>query len=309
MLTVVAGTSIAAKHAMSPSPSAAARVAATGIAAGAAAALALRVRQAAAALRRGRILAANTLPYGRECGADARALLVLGDSLAVGVGATQRDHSVPGRVAGTHRGVTVHNFARTGARIAELSHQLRAAPRPHYEVVIAAAGANDVLRGTSFAALVRDLETFLAEAVDRASLVVMMNGANVGGAPVFPWCVRGILTARSRRIRDATALACAQTGASFIDFFAEPDGDPFTRDPARYFAADGLHPSSESYRVCWERVRALAPVDALLGAGAGAGARAADAPSEGRSTAEGGAPWLPPSHERTGPAPPTRSPA
>jgi lysophospholipase L1-like esterase len=253
---------------MSLSASAAARMAATGIAAATVAALALPVRQAAAGLRRGRTLAAHTLPYERECGDDARALLVLGDSLAVGVGAMQRDHSVAGRVAAAHRGITVHNLARTGARMVELRHQLRAAPRPHYEVLIAAAGANDVLRATSFSTLVRDLERFLAEAVNRASLVVMMNGANVGGAPVLPWYVRGMFTARSRRIRDATALACAQTGASFVDFFAEPGSDPFTRDPARYFAVDGLHPSSESYRVCWERVRALTLVDALLAAGA-----------------------------------------
>lgn len=240
------------------------RLAATGLAAGAATAAALRLQRTVDAVRCGRAMAARTAAFERDAGECAPAVLAVGDSLAVGVGAARPQDSVPGRLAATLPHVTVHNRARSGARLADLEAQLLAAPRERYDAMLVAAGANDVIRGTSLHAAVDRLARFLAAARSRAGLVVLLTSANVGGAPMLPWLLRRIFTARSRRLRDLAGIACAASGAYFVDLFAEPARDVFARDPSRYFGADGLHPSSESYRVCWERLCAETPLAAHL---------------------------------------------
>jgi lysophospholipase L1-like esterase len=242
----------------------AARLAATGVAAGAAALFALRLGRVAGRVRRGRALAARTPRFEREGPEAAPALLALGDSLAIGVGAQCADHSVPGRIAATFDHLVVHHRAVCGARMRDLDAQLGMAPRARYTVLFIAAGANDVLRGTPWVEVERALVRFLARATARADLVVMVVSANVGGAPALPWALRGLFTARSRRMRDLAARTCARAGAHFVDLFHEPRDDFFARDPQRYFGVDGLHPSSESYRICYERVCATAPLHASL---------------------------------------------
>ncbi len=243
-----------------------ARLAAGSVAAGAAAVLALRFGKVAGRVRCGRALAARALRYERDGPADAPALLVVGDSLAVGVGAQRPEHSVPGRLAADFPHLVVHHRGACGARVRDLGAQLRAAPRQRYAAVLVAAGANDVLRGTPIRDVQCALTRFLAEAGERAPIVVIVVSANVGGAPILPWALRRFFTARSRRMRDVAAAACVGSGAYFVDLFAEPREDRFARDPQRYFGIDGLHPSSESYRICYERVCAAAPLAEHLGA-------------------------------------------
>lgn len=227
--------------------------------------LALRIGAVAERIRCGRALAACARPYERDGPEDAPALLAVGDSLAVGVGAQSPEHSVPGRIARVFGDVVVHHRAVCGARVRDLHRQLAAAPRSHYAAMLVAAGANDVLRGTRPRDVERALLRFLEEARRRAGIVILVVSANVGGAPILPWALRRLFTARSRRMRDLAAAACARTGAHFVDLFIEPRDDFFARDPHRYFGVDGLHPSSESYRICFERVCAAAPLAAHLG--------------------------------------------
>jgi len=223
---------------------------------------AARLRPMVGAVRRGRALAARTAAFEREAGGPA--LLAIGDSLAVGVGAERPEDSVPGRVAAAVPQLTVHNLALCGARLEDLQAQLHAAPRSRYDALLIAAGANDVIRGASLHAAGTALRRLLAQARRRARMVVVLTSANVGGAPVLPWVLCRVFTLRSRRMRDLAAHACALHGAHFVDLFAEPSRDLFARDPQRYYGADGLHPSSESYRVCWERIRRETPLAAHL---------------------------------------------
>lgn len=69
----------------------------------------------------------------------------------------------------------------------------------------------------------------------------------MGLAPLVPWPLRRIYQKRTRKLRDVFKSAAEELGATYINMFYSRRDDPFTRDPARYFAPDYLHPSAEGY--------------------------------------------------------------
>jgi lysophospholipase L1-like esterase len=216
--------------------------------------------------RRARRLARSAIPYER-IGAEDRALLVIGDSLAVGVGARDPAHSVAGRIAGACPGLTVVNRARSGARIADVPLQIEAAPRRRYDAVLLAVGGNDAFRLTTRQALVRDALPAIDAARRLAPRVVVATSANLGSVPIVPWPLTRLLERRSRIVRDVLRGASRGDDVHFVDFHRPRATDPFRRSPDLYFGDDGVHPSSVCYALCFEVIaRRTGLVAALSGA-------------------------------------------
>ena len=59
------------------------------------------------------------------------------------------------------------------------------------------------------------------------------------------------------------AEASARYGAHYVVFF-RGRGDRFSAEPSRYCAADNLHPSAASYRVCFDEMGKASPLDGVL---------------------------------------------
>ncbi len=231
----------------------------------AAGACSLRAGRFALAVRRGLREARARHPYSRVREPDAPVMLLAGDSLAVGLGASSQVESVAGRLAADFPAVSIVNRSRSGARTAEVASQLRAAPLMGPVAAIwISAGGNDVLFNTPLPDLERHLRQALAAAHAKTDLVVVTAAANVGLAPLFFWPLDRVMSSRTRRVRDLFRRGCARSGAWFVDFFHEADDDPFSHEPQRFFGPDGLHPSSECYRHCHAEILACTPLRAAL---------------------------------------------
>jgi lysophospholipase L1-like esterase len=200
-------------------------------------------------LRHASAFARRASRYERELESDA-ALLIVGDSLAVGVGAERPEESLPGRIAARYPGVSIVNLARSGARAADVIRQLRSAPRRRYDAVLVAVGANDAIALTRPASFQRQLSTVYRLARRHSPVVVHAGAANIGGAPLFFWPLDRLLEWRMRRIRDIVRRTSRHHGVTFVDFFRPRDVDPFSRAPSRYYGPDGVHPSSRCYALC-----------------------------------------------------------
>ena len=250
-----------------PRPSSAAgTIRAAGVAFAALAALgAARLVGLALAVRRGRRLSRTAVAYERRRPAGA-SLLVVGDSLAVGVGARAPAASVPGRIAAACPAVAIVNRARSGARLADVPAQLAGAGGGRWDAVLVAIGGNDVLRGTRPARAAHDARHAIAQARRRSTRVVVASSANVGAVPAVPWPLDRLLQARTRRVRDTLADACSAHGAAFVDFYRPIGIDPFSRAPHRYFGADGLHPSDAAYALCFAVIERRTGLVAALAA-------------------------------------------
>ncbi len=191
-------------------------------------------------------------------------LLIVGDSTAVGTGASASTQSVAGLIAQAHPAVRIVNLAADGAKYEDFAVQLLAA-EGRFDTVLVLGGGNDVIRLTRRHRLRASVIKVAALARERGARVIMMPPGNVGNAPFFLPPLSWWMTRRSRTLHDAVREAAAQTGAAYVDLYHTSRDDPFAQRPREMHAKDGLHPSDAGYRVWLAELNQQAKLDVLLG--------------------------------------------
>jgi lysophospholipase L1-like esterase len=201
--------------------------------------------------RESRMLVAVAVRFERVEG--IKRMLVLGDSIAVGVGADTPNHSVVGRLASEKLDHSVENHSVVGARISDLFTQLGHALFEHYDLAFITIGANDIIRFKSAAKAEQELEQFLSKLRGRVDRVVFLTAGNVGAAPIVPLVLRSLYHRRTLEYHEVFQGVAERTNSTFVNLYEKPESDQFLREPDRFLAADRLHPSSEGYRLYFER--------------------------------------------------------
>lgn len=197
-------------------------------------------------IEQARSLARASEPYRQAGQPGAPRWLVVGDSTAVGTGASDARFSVPGLIGQRMPDATIDNRARDGATFADLPQQL-ATVEGRYDVVLVMAGGNDVIRLRNMDEVRGDIARTLAAAHERAPMVIVMPAGNIGNAPFFWPPLSWWMSARAREMHRAVATASARSGAVYVNLYRERASDPFVQRP-ELNAADGLHPSDAGYR-------------------------------------------------------------
>ncbi len=213
------------------------------------------------ALWRSNEVAALSEPFESDPVAASATLLVVGDSTARGTGAARSVESVAGRIGADFPFLHIDNLGTNGATTGAVVRQLSRASLDHYDLILIQVGGNDALRLTSLDRLRLQVDAALREAVALADHVVLMSTGRLGEAPAVPWPVSKVFTARARQIRDCFSAASSRHGAHYVDLFTDPEvSSPFTAEPERYYASDGLHPSGSGYGVWYSRLREQVPI-------------------------------------------------
>lgn len=197
-------------------------------------------------------------------------ILVLGDSTGVGVGAADPRESLAGLLATEFPNAEIVNASVAGARIADVLKQCREQrwSAHAFDLVLLHAGGNDVLRLTGWSALTTDAAELLEHLRDVGKRIIWMGVANIGLSPLFIAPFSWWMSARTRKASRLFAACARSAGVEFIDFFSERRHDVFSRECGKYYAADGLHPSSHSYRYCYEVLKHQTPLAVVLQAAA-----------------------------------------
>lgn len=190
-------------------------------------------------------------------------LLIVGDSTAVGTGASGPQASVAGLLAQAFPRLQIHNRARDGATFAQLPAQLGGGER--FDMVLVMAGGNDVVRLRGLKALRNDIDRVMRLALERGAVVVLMPAGNVGNAPFFFPPVSWLMTSRSRQLHALVNEAASRHGVVVVNLFRERADDPFAEQPSLN-ASDGLHPSDAGYRVWFGELMAQAALSQRLSA-------------------------------------------
>ena len=191
-------------------------------------------------------LARRSEPFEQSPPDPVLRLLIVGDSTAVGTGATSPGLSLAGLIAAGRAGLLVDNRARDGARFGDVLAQLPIAAGPRFDIVLVQAGGNDVIRLTDMAKLRGQVEQVVGKAMRLAPLVLVMPAGNVGNAPFFYAPLSWWMTSRSRELHRIVHAATQRPGVLYVDLFRERTNDPFVQQP-ELNAADGLHPSDAGY--------------------------------------------------------------
>ena len=192
-------------------------------------------------------------------GGDLLRVVVVGDSVAAGVGVREHRDSMAGRLADllhlrSGRPVAWEVLARSGADaggVAALVAGRRCWPRA--DVVAVSVGVNDVKNLRSDAAWRTGLHDLLAEIVRAApgARVFLLGLPPVDRLPALPRPLADLLGARGRRLDRIGGLVAAD--------FAEVTRLEFTGDELAAvrepFASDGFHPGAALHDVLRARDR------------------------------------------------------
>ncbi|WP_248583252.1 SGNH/GDSL hydrolase family protein [Nocardioides sp. InS609-2] len=180
-------------------------------------------------------------------------LLMLGDSIAAGLGAERAKDTLGARLAkglgkATDTSVRLRTAARVGSESSVLAEQLDALPdgyRPDAAVIVV--GGNDVTHRVPVAESVRHL----AEAVDRlhelGSRVVVGTCPDLGALRPVPQPLRSLGSRASRQLANAQREVALERGA-YVVSLAHVVGPFFITNPDEMFSLDRFHPSAAGYR-------------------------------------------------------------
>ncbi|MBO0817550.1 MAG: SGNH/GDSL hydrolase family protein [Actinobacteria bacterium] len=182
-------------------------------------------------------------------------LIVMGDSLAAGLGADQPGQT-PGallaagvaRAAG--RPVRLRTVARSGARTRDLPAQLELAREARPAAAVIVVGGNDITHmlvpGTP--ALINPLRRVVAELVSTGAAVLVATCPDVGSIPPIPQPLRALARRASRAVARAQAVAALAEGARTVSL-GYLLGPVMRERQAQLFAADHFHPSAAAYAI------------------------------------------------------------
>lgn len=190
--------------------------------------------------------------YKRRQG-DAVHLLVLGDSIAAGLGADGPRGTLGARLARqlakrTERAVRLRTAAVVGSESSMLPEQLASLPddyRPDVAVVVV--GGNDVTHRVPVATSVGHLREAVAALRERGAAVVVGTCPDLGALRPVPQPLRSLGSRASRQLAAAQREAALAEGA-YVVSLAEVVGPFFVTNPDEMFSLDRFHPSSLGYK-------------------------------------------------------------
>ena len=200
-------------------------------------------------------LMAHEEPYKKETGDYTKTLLVLGDSTGAGVGASQPEHSVAGRLAEYLGATHVENYAVSGTMVDELPLQIQQAKLEKYDTILIQIGGNDILAFHNAKRVSARLSNIFGT-LPKADCIFLMSAGNIGGAKLFPMVIRPFHTMANLAMHKEFARVAHGWKALYVNLYEPFWKDAFLRDPHRYFSRDGLHPSSYGYGLWFDKLRA-----------------------------------------------------
>jgi lysophospholipase L1-like esterase len=195
-------------------------------------------------------------------------LLLLGDSIAAGLGADHPKHTLGGGLARrvakrTGRSVRLRTGAVVGSESSVLAMQIEGLPatyRPDVAVIVV--GGNDVTHRIPTADSVRYLTEAITALQELGAEVVVGTCPDLGALRQVPQPLRAIGSRASRHLAAAQREAALAHGARAVSL-AHVVGPFFITNPDEMFSLDRFHPSTHGYK---RTARAMLPsVLAALG--------------------------------------------
>ncbi|MBN9139871.1 MAG: SGNH/GDSL hydrolase family protein [Micrococcales bacterium] len=207
-------------------------------------------------------------------GGEPLLLLLLGDSVAAGLGTDHRKHTPGARLAkglarGTRRPVRLHTAAIVGSESAALAAQLDALPagyRPDLAVVMV--GGNDVTHRIPVAESTAHLRAAIDRLRSLGAEVVVGTCPDLGALRAVPQPLRALGSRMSRQLADAQDSVARAAGAHVVSLRSTV-GPMFLASPEEMFSIDRFHPSAVGYRRVADAILPVA-LAALAGPSAGA---------------------------------------
>jgi lysophospholipase L1-like esterase len=185
---------------------------------------------------------------------DRLDLLIVGDSIAAGLGAYRKKTTLAGRIARelakeTHRTVRVTSVAEVGAETWMIPERqlprLKGGYRPDIAVVIV--GGNDVIHRRPATESIESLVAVIEDLHLRGANVVVGTCPDLGAIGPVKRPLKSYLSHNSKSLAAAQAEAALAHGARVVSL-AKAVGPHFADNPDEMFSIDRFHPSELGYK-------------------------------------------------------------
>lgn len=180
-------------------------------------------------------------------------LLMLGDSIAAGLGADRPKRTLGAQLAKrladrTNRAVRLHTAATVGAETSMLRAQLSGLPERYVpDVAVIVVGGNDVTHRVRTSVSCDQLASAVTALQAQGTQVVVGTCPDLSALTAVPQPLRTIVGVASRQLATAQRERVTAIGARAVSL-GEVVGPFFLAKPATMFAIDRFHPSSAGYR-------------------------------------------------------------
>lgn len=202
----------------------------------------------------GKDLRDKAVPFNQQVDEPAYKILVIGDSSAVGVGASEPELSVAGRIGADYPNAQVINKGKSGMRTAGLLEEFKTLEKEKYDLILIQIGGNDLIRFVPVKEAKHNMEQVFQIAKQMSDNIVILSAGNMETAYIFPIPLRVIYGVRSLSFRKELIELSDEYNIYYVDLYREVEHDPFAKDPKKFYAPDLFHPSGEGYGVWYERI-------------------------------------------------------
>jgi lysophospholipase L1-like esterase len=198
-------------------------------------------------------------------------LLLLGDSIAAGLGADRRKDTFGARLAKgiarrTRRPVRLRTAAVVGSESSALAGQLDSLPDDFVpDLAVIVVGGNDVTHRVPIPTSIAHLTAAIRRLREREASVIVATCPDLGALRAVPQPLRSIGGRLSRQLAAAQAKAAVEAGARAFSL-RRTVGPMFLGSPDEMFSLDRFHPSALGYRRTAEALLPTALAALRLGA-------------------------------------------
>jgi acyl-CoA thioesterase I len=188
------------------------------------------------------------------CAREGIQLVIVGDSLARGLGASAPKNTfaslIYAELRRKHPKMTMRNLGRLGATTDEIAAtEISHVDADSCSLVVVIAGANDVQKlytprhfGASYAKLLQNIRARLPHAG-----LVVMGVPDVSLSPRIPWFLKPIESRLSRDASASVAAAVREYGAVFVPLYTLSHQEADRSNSL--LSSDGLHPNDKGFRI------------------------------------------------------------
>lgn len=192
-------------------------------------------------------LANVAVPYEQHPADANLRFLVIGDSTAVGTGASKPQDSTAGQLGAQYPTADIINKGVNGAKTHELPDRFAEFEDKQFDLVLVQIGGNDIVRFTNLTDVETNLRAILAEADRVGKQVIILHCGDFGTAKLLPVGTRWIFSRRTEHVRAIYQRVTPDYNAMYVDLWRKDNNDPFADEPNMFYAVDYFHPSSAGY--------------------------------------------------------------
>ena len=199
--------------------------------------------------------AKETKIFSRDIPHAMSKILIVGDSVILGVGATHLDESLAGKIATVYPESSITTVGINGSKTKDLLSLIdKPSDVAKWNTIIIFSGGMDIIHFVRSVTYANNLSNAFIYAKEIAHTVIYISPPNIGLAPIFPFPISHLYSLYSRKLRTVAKRITEKYHVTHVDLFREQENDHFKARPDLY-SSDLSHPNSAGYEVWFKHFK------------------------------------------------------